>query len=154
LTRSVVHCEVDSYLQPPCTDHFPIVTIVDIPQERISTTPSLNFREVDWEAFQRQLLINLEEIPLPARIRTSEELQKAALNLTTVLQVTIKEKVKVNKPCPHSKRWWNSDLRQLRKKLNQLSRTCMKQRAVPNHPCHGEWKCYDTLFTFTFTLNI
>jgi len=62
------------------------------------------------------------------------------LNLTTAIQATIQEKVKLNKPCPHSKGWWNGNFCQLRKRLNQLSRLCMKQRAVPDHPCHEEWK--------------
>jgi exonuclease III len=30
LTNFIVRCDVDSFLQPPNTDHFPIVTIVDI----------------------------------------------------------------------------------------------------------------------------
>jgi len=80
------------------------------------------------------------DIPLPICIESAEELQQVASDLTTAIQTTIQEKVKLNKPCPHSKRWWNSDLRQLKKELNKLSRTCMRQRAVPDHPCHRECK--------------
>jgi len=134
----ILRCEVDSYLQPPCTDHFPIGTIVNIPQERTRVTPSRNFREVDWDAFQNRLQENLEDIPLPTHIRMLENLQQAAADLTTVLQKTIQDKVKLNKPCPHSKRWWNRDLHQLKKSLNKLSQTCMKQRVVPSHPSHEE----------------
>jgi len=140
LLGHILQCEVDSYLQPPCTNHLPIVTIIDIPQEHTSVQPSPNFREVDWEAFWERLKVHLEDVPLPARISTSEALQQAALNLTTVIQEMIQEKVKLNKPCPHSKRWRNGKLHQLRKRLNQLSRVCMKQRSVSNHPCHEKRK--------------
>jgi len=80
------------------------------------------------------------DIPLPTHIKSAEELQQAASDLTTTIQTTIQEKVKLSKPCPHSKRWWNSDLRQLKKELNKLSHTCMRQREVPDHPCHRERK--------------
>jgi hypothetical protein len=35
----VIRCEVDAFLQPPCADHFPIVTILDLPQEELSPPP-------------------------------------------------------------------------------------------------------------------
>ena len=49
----ITHCNVDSYLQPPCTDHFPIITIIDIPQERNKLKISLNYRKTDWTAFRK-----------------------------------------------------------------------------------------------------
>lgn len=39
LSQLVVRCDVDNYLQPPFTDHFPIITIVDLPQRRVVSTP-------------------------------------------------------------------------------------------------------------------
>ena len=39
----IIWCDVDSYLQPPCTDHFPIITIINIPQDRIEPKISFNF---------------------------------------------------------------------------------------------------------------
>jgi hypothetical protein len=74
--------------------------------------------------------------PSPERIFTEEALQSMARDLTTALQKTIKEQIQVNKPCPHSKQWWNGDLQVLKKKLNKLSNKIMKQRVVPNHLCH------------------
>jgi len=51
----ILCCEVDIYLQPPCTDHFPIVIIVDIPRNAPWLPHHSTSREVDWEAFQNQL---------------------------------------------------------------------------------------------------
>ena len=129
---------MDSYLQPLCTDHYPIITIIDIPQDRKEPKISYNYRTTDWAAFRVQLTLNLEMIPLPNIIENNEELQQAANNLTDAIQRTIKEQVPVSKPCPHSKRWWNSELRDLKRKLNRLSRETMRYRVVPHHPCHTE----------------
>jgi Endonuclease-reverse transcriptase len=51
----VIRCEVDAFLQPPCVDHFLIVTILDLPQERTVPIPTRNFRMVDWESFNIRL---------------------------------------------------------------------------------------------------
>jgi len=48
----VIRCEVDIKLRPPKTDHFPIVTILDIPQKRLPPLERYNFKEADWEKFQ------------------------------------------------------------------------------------------------------
>jgi thymidine phosphorylase len=57
-------------------------------------------------------------------------------DLTNALQQTIGEQVEVSKPCPFMKRQWNSDLRDLKLKLNKLSVETTRQRAMPNHSCH------------------
>jgi hypothetical protein len=95
----VIRCEIDAFLQPPCTDHFPIVTILDLPQERTVPTPTRNFRMVDWELFNIRLQTNLESIPPPSELKTEEEVQAAARDLMNAIQQTIKEQVEVSKPC-------------------------------------------------------
>lgn len=136
LAHAVIRCDVDAYLQPPCTDHFPIVTILELPQVRTEPQLSRNFRMVDWEAFNECLQANLLEIPLPGILETEEDIQLAAKDLTVSIQRTIEDQIPLSKPCPHSKRWWNSDLQSLKKKLNKLSTETMRQRAVPDHPSH------------------
>lgn len=136
LMPKILKCEVDPYLQPPCTDHFPIATILEINQERVDPQPTRNFRTVDWQDFTDTLQNNLKLIPNPRPLEDEEELQEAARNLTEVLQKTIVDAIPISKPCPHSKRWWTSNLQALKKKLNKISRTAMKQRAVEEHPIH------------------
>ena len=51
----VICCEVDPSLRPPATDHFPIATYIDLPQECTMLKTSYNFRMVDWEDFQENL---------------------------------------------------------------------------------------------------
>ena len=100
----ITHCDVDSYIQPPCTDHFPIITIIDIPQTRNKPRISFNYRKTDWVAFRKQLVLNLDLIPLPNIIDNNKELQQVANNLMEILQKTIREQVPISKPCPYYKK--------------------------------------------------
>src|ERR1700678_538876 len=61
----ITRCEVTPSLRPTSTDHFPIVTNIMLPQERVENTPSLNFREVDWELFRKKLSDKLDTAPNP-----------------------------------------------------------------------------------------
>jgi hypothetical protein len=123
-------------LQPPSTDHFPIVTILELLQDRVKPSPSWNFRMVDWESFTEGLAHKLEAIPPPTDLNNKIDVQTAARDLTFALQKTIEEHIQVSKFCPHSKQWWNSDLQALKKKLNKLSTEMFRQRAISNHPSY------------------
>ena len=134
----IVRCEVDPSLRPPGTDHFPIATYITLPQERVVPKASYNFRVVDWEDFQENLAIRLLEIPAPQPLRTDQQFQEAAENLTAVLQDTIRTRVPVNKPCPFSKRWWNNDLSRKKTNMKKLSRLAYRYRALTDHESHLE----------------
>lgn len=66
LTNSVIHCDVDVRAWPMKTDHFPIITILELPQERIKPKPAYNFRTANWSDILENLSIRLTEIPGPA----------------------------------------------------------------------------------------
>jgi len=134
----VICCKVDLTLRPPGTDHFPIATYIDLPQECITPKMSYNFRVVDWEDFQEDLAIWLLEIPPPQPLRMEHQFQEAAADLMAVIQDTICTRVPENKPCPFSKRWWNNDLSWQRTDLKKLSHTAYKFRALPDHISHTE----------------
>jgi len=131
-----VRCDVDLTSQPTGTDHYPIVTIIEMPQQRSTPKQSHNFRMADWNKFREELTTKITGIPEPHPITTDEELQQVATNLTKAIQESIQATIKLNSPCPHSKRWWNKDLDDLRKKVNKLSRQSYRNRALPNHESH------------------
>jgi hypothetical protein len=56
----------------------------------------------NWEEFCEQLVENLGQIPAPKEIKTEGEFNTAVSTLIQTLQDTIKEKVPVSKPVPHS----------------------------------------------------
>jgi hypothetical protein len=98
LTGLIMQCEVDPTLRPPSTDHFPIVTKIMLPQERIEAPPSYNFREVDWEDFERKLKTKLNTIPNPQIIKDQEQLASTVERLTLTIQDTIQDSDRKSSP--------------------------------------------------------
>src|SRR5271168_4615466 len=134
----ITSCEVVPSLRPTSTDHFPITTNVQLPQERVVSPSSFNFREVDWDEFRKGLKTRLSTAPNPQYIDNQEQLTTAAGALTQAIQETIHEKVVITKPRPDAKRWWNGDLRKARKELNRLRAVSFRNRALADHPSHEE----------------
>lgn len=75
------------------TDHFPIITNIDLPQLRIPPDLSFNFRIADREDFNKTLKIKLNLLLHLEPINSLQELENAGNELTRVLQQTIKEKI-------------------------------------------------------------
>ena len=107
--------EVNARLRPAFTDHFSIVTNIDLPHTQIPSDPSYNFRTADWDDFK-----------------------EAGNNLTQALLQTIEETITRCKPCLDAKRWWNRELSALRKEQNILRSKLYKNRAITKHPSHRE----------------
>jgi ribonuclease HI len=137
---SVVKCEVDPALKPTSTDHFPITTHIQLPQERVDASPSFNFRETDWDEFRRKLEPRLRRSPGKPVITNVEQLSTAVEDLTQALQETIHEVVRKSKPRPDAKRWWNGELIKLRKALYRLRADSYTFRAIADHPSHRKLK--------------
>ncbi len=114
----IIRCEVDPSLRPASTDHYPIATHLAIPQNRTMTPSNYNFCDTDWDAFHKMLKCKLTHRPQP--IKTEEQLTEVCDKLIGALQATIKDCVTRSRPRPDSKRWWNSDLKDMRKRLNKL----------------------------------
>ena len=89
LKNIIVSCEADPTIQPTSTDHFPIITKLLVPQERVKSTPSFNFREADWDVFNRELRTKLNMLPAETTINNIEQLNTAASHLTKAIQETI-----------------------------------------------------------------
>jgi hypothetical protein len=138
LSDLITRCEVIPSLHPTSTDHFPIVTNIMLPQEKIDSPPSFNFREVNWDKFNKKLKVKIDTVPNPRHINNQEQLNAAVESLTVTIQETIKEVVTITKPRPDKKRWWNGDLARARRELNRLRNTSYKNCAMADHPSHKE----------------
>ena len=136
----VIKCEVNPALRPTSTDHFPIITHILLPQERVNTLPTFNFRETDWEEYRKKLKLRLQLTPDRPVITNVEQLNTAIDELTRALQDTTKEVVKKSKPRPDAKRWWNGDLIKRRKELNRIRSESYRFRAIADHPSHSDLK--------------
>ena len=140
LMDHITKCEVEPSLHPTSTDHFPIVTNILLPQERVTTPPSYNFREADWDKYREKLRTKLTHTPAPPHINDVEQLTAITDQLTLAIQETTQEVVQKTKPRPDAKRWWNSDLKKLKKELNRLRSISYRNRALAHHPSHQELK--------------
>lgn len=131
-----IRCETDPSNRGPKTDHVPILSVLDLATMRAAPEPRRNFRNTDWEDFNRALQTRLHALGPPTVLATVEEFQTATRNLTHVIQETIDDKVPICRPSPYAKRWWNSELSALRSGLSRLSREAYKHRHHPHHPTH------------------
>src|SRR5262245_11688014 len=133
LADFVIKCDTMPHLQPTKTDHIPVSTTLHLPTEHVIPKPSKNFRLTSWKDFNDKLATELAHIDPPGPIMTEARLHKSIVNLTKALQNTIQEAVPTNTPCLHSKRWWNLDLKAMKKDLGKLSHCSHKFRALPDH---------------------
>ena len=140
LRSYVDKCSTDPARQPTCTDHFPIVTTLSLPQKRVDTSPGYNFRDVDWDEFRRKFQGELEAIPEPCRVRTEGQLVVAVEALMGALVDTVSACVPKSKKRSGAKRWWSKDLRKMRKRLNRLRELSHRYRALTHHHSHREFK--------------
>jgi len=141
LLARIVKCDTDLELRPSCTDHFPILTHLNLAQQRSPPSHSYNFQDTDWEAFWKTLLSNLASYRPPLPIRSETQLEGAADNLTKALKSIIESYVKRSQQRPDEKRWWNKELRAMRKELRKLRAVSYCNRALTEHPSHRElWK--------------
>jgi ribonuclease HI/endonuclease/exonuclease/phosphatase family metal-dependent hydrolase len=136
----IIKCEVDASIRPTSTDHFPIHTSILLPQDRINTPPSFNFREADWDVYKEKLEPRLSRSTDKPVITNVDQLNTAINDLTTALQETTQEVVKRSKVRPDAKRWWSGELIQMRKELGRIRANSYRFRAITNHPSHSELK--------------
>ena len=140
MMTNITRCEVLPEARPPSTDHFPIVTEISLPQCRIEEPPSRDFRNVEWDEFHKSLKARMAKLAPPGPIGNKTQLEEVTKALTEVIRDTIRTNVLMRSPTTDSKRWWNSDLKKMKKELNKLRNESFKHRAVENHPIHLQVK--------------
>jgi hypothetical protein len=140
LLNTVIKCTARPEDLPPRTDHFPIETILDISAPLVEAIPRRNFRCVDWDDFNKALQTRLGRLPAPSKIRMVEEFRERVQRLDEAVDDTIAEKVPLTRPCPHSKRWWNQDLKKARKETRKFGWEAARYMHAPDHPSHREFQ--------------
>ena len=84
-------------------DHFPVITILELPQDRIKPKPAYDFCMANWVDVLENLRIRLTEITDPAPLHDEVSFQWVVNDLTEVLQDTIRTRVEIKKPVPQSR---------------------------------------------------
>lgn len=137
-----VRCETNPMKRPAMTDHFPVVSELAYELVRAQVRVRKNFRAADWPAFREALEAGLKTLGQPARLATVVEFERQRRALERVIEQVVDddEIIPVNKPCPFTKRWWNSDLGASRRVVGKLSRTSYQKRNQANHEIHESYR--------------
>jgi hypothetical protein len=136
----LVKCDTDKASKPVKTDHFPIVTQIDILAPQAVWKPCHNFRMAEWPELVQTLSDDLNNLPAPTEIYDANTFIHRLDTLNEKIQNAIKKHVKLTKPSPYSKRWWSTDLAKEKKKKQQLGGRSKYHRLVPGHPIHDEYR--------------
>lgn len=141
-----VRCEVLPHKRLPKTDHFPIISTLDLTTICTKEDPKRNFRDMDWEEFKKELKSKLSRLALydPADVAEFDALSEG---LTNAIMETIEAHVPLRHPTSHRKRWWSKELGQARTALHTLAKKAykMKKRAL-NHPVIEEYQTAHNLY--------
>ncbi|KAG1787596.1 uncharacterized protein HD556DRAFT_1312634 [Suillus plorans] len=110
MEQMVTQCNVKLQLRPVITDHFPIITVLDLEPERAISTPKHNYWETDWKKFREHLSDKLSAIPPPAELTTRTLFEQALAALTSRITETVEAKIPKTNPSPYAKCWWSKEL--------------------------------------------
>ena len=146
---SIITCETIPDSPGINTDHLPILTTLDLNLARAQTNKPRNFRNVDWESFQKKLESKLDQLGPPRRIHSIGELNTACSKLTEAIQDVIEEEVTTLDLGIKAKRWWTRELKKLRQDANRKGRIASKYRNWPEHQSHVDRKEANRLFQKT-----
>ena len=122
------------------TDHLPILTVLDFNLTRTQPPPPRNFRNVDWESFEKALEAKLDKLGPPTRILLPGDVESACSQLTITIQETINDEVTTAELGIKAKKWWTKELTKLRHEANKKGRRASKYKDWPDHHSHVERK--------------
>ena len=81
LADAIIKCNMEDTTRPVKTDHYPIITQIDIYVPKIAWKPRHNFRKADWPELIKTSKANLANIPLPTEIDSIQEFNERLKSL-------------------------------------------------------------------------
>ena len=138
--EALTQCEAIPTEQGLNTDHFPIISNLDVDVEVTPKKVISNFRNVDWKEFREKLEEKMRTWGVPNFIRSQEMLDRECDKLTKALQETIDEAVPDVVLGPQAKRWWTKELNSLRKNMLKTRHKICKDRSGPNSQAWEKYK--------------
>lgn len=142
LLTQVHSCTVAPERRPVCTDHFPILTTLDLPSAAAPQREHRDFRRVDWGTFDSALAARLKTRAPPSEVQTVAEFDATLAALMLDLQTTIEDHIPLAPDTPYAKQWWSKELTLMRREKERLARIAFHQRANPSDPAHAEYRRY------------
>ena len=136
----IITCDTRPGLRPIKTDHFPIVTEIDMTMGVTDVRERRNWKTVDWEEFNKRLEEKMAKLAAPKEIETEEEFWKVLEELDTAVGEVVEEKVAVVKSSPKQRQWWSKEISAMKAVKGNLSNRSYRMRTDPAHPVHEEFR--------------
>ncbi|KAJ7692396.1 hypothetical protein B0H17DRAFT_885424, partial [Mycena rosella] len=135
-----VSCDAYPALTPGTTDHFPVISIVDLVPPTVDIAPRRNWRATDWKEMNKMLGAELKKEPLVEGYASEEEVLGGLARLDAIIDRCVEKHVLLSKLSPHSKRWWTPELTKAKKARNALALKSYRKRELLYHPVHEEYR--------------
>jgi hypothetical protein len=139
LLEHFVTCNTEPAWRPINTNHFPIISVIDITPSSKDFTPRPSYKETEWNDFRESLKAELGQIPDPETYNNIDELRQAIKHIDKAINNCMEKHVPLSKLCPALKRWWSGELAEARKGVTKLGRMSYRKRAMQDHPIHEEF---------------
>ena len=142
LLESLTYCNAEPERQPVKTDHFPVITKIDVSIMPHEEPQRFNYKETDWEEFRNALKPHLQCISMPKTITSTQRFDNLLTDLNKAVTEVIEAVVPRLKLSPHTKRWWSNELRKMKKAVIKKGRKAHRQRFNLQHPIHDEYRVF------------
>ncbi|EUC67759.1 reverse transcriptase from transposon X-element protein, putative, partial [Rhizoctonia solani AG-3 Rhs1AP] len=140
LAEALISCDTAPASRPPCTDHFPIATILDTTLTEAPCIIKPNFKKTDWPKFRQTLLDGLAGLPGLSRVGNQVDLDKWVEDLMEVIYTAVRASTRDLKLSAWSKRWWSPELSAHRKLARSLAARAYWARLLWEDPIHEEYR--------------
>lgn len=104
------------------SDHLPIETTLAMQIEHHQPPLPFNYAKTNWKELKRRLKHYLPSTTGSAKV------DEFARDIVNAITKAVEETMPRKRPSPHSKRWWNKELTNMRREANQLRNTFRRTR--------------------------
>ncbi|KAJ7082809.1 hypothetical protein C8R43DRAFT_835832, partial [Mycena crocata] len=135
-----VSCDAYPARTPGTTDHFPVISELDLEPPSKEKEERWNWRGGKWKEFGEMLEAELEAVGEVDGYASVEEVLAGIEELDAAVWRCVREHIPLAKVCPHSKRWWTPELSEARKVKQRLALKSYRRRDNRNDPIHEEFR--------------
>src|SRR5271170_3068589 len=134
------------------SDHLPIETTLAVHTEATQHEAQYDYTKTNWEEFDSKLTALLRSPTLVApqaqQIASHNDLDTYTEQLIDAITKAVQDTTPHKKLSPHSKRWWNEKLTEIRQEANRLRNT---YRRTGHHADKQAWRVKANEYTTEIT---
>ncbi|KAJ6512612.1 hypothetical protein C8R45DRAFT_762016, partial [Mycena sanguinolenta] len=135
-----ISCNAYPERTPGTTDHFPIISEIDLAPPVKGKEERWDWKGTDWAEFVKTLDGEWAAMGVVDGYASLEEVLSALRRMDETVWRCVEQKVPKMKVCAHSKRWWTAELSKFRKEKEQLARLSYRHRDLLTSPVHEQYR--------------